>query len=137
MIIMADLNTVFEKAYEINVYNDGVKTTYCAGGEEYAKMLAEWNGLLKGSHLMPAYGVSLHRETTKAINSGLWAEFCFDRVYESGGMPFEKLLIKIEKEYTGFNIIRYNTNYGYDGRCFYIDLVNKNMGGFYDILLNL
>ena len=52
-------------------------------------------------------------------------------------MPFEKLLVEVGKEFYGFNIIRYTSERGYDGRCFYIDLVNKNMSDFYNILMDI
>lgn len=136
MVVM-ELNEVFNEAESINVYNDGVKVNYSAGGKEFKDMLAGWNGLIDGAHQMPAFGVSLNHATVKELKKGLWAEFVFDGVKECGGMPFEKLLVNVIKDYQGFNIIRYNTGYGYDGRCFYYDLVGRNMAVFYDILVNL
>ena len=42
------------------------------------------------------------------------------------GMPFEKLLLKAEPEYRGFNLCRFfNGKYG--GRCFYLDLNGGDM----------
>ena len=90
--------------------------------------------MIFGAHEMPAYGVSLNDETTKAMKSGVWAEFSFGRELSSGGMPYEKLLINVEPEWTGFNLIRYTAKHGYDGRCFYYDLVSKDMSSFYDCL---
>ena len=52
-------------------------------------------------------------------------------------MPFEKLLVQVGKEYYGFNLIRYTSERGYDGRCFYLDLVGKNMNDLYDLLTDL
>ena len=137
MVIMEEVYEVFDNTEEINVYNDGIKTTYANGEKQFKEILTSWNLLLNGSRQMPAFGVSLNRETTKAMKSGLWAEFVFNGTYECNGMPFEKLLVNVEKDNQGFNICRYNSNYGYDGRCFYIDLVNKNMADFYGLLLNL
>ena len=137
MVIMEEVYQVFDNAQQINVYNEGVKTVYSAGSAEYEKILSCWNGLLQGAHQMPAFGVSLNSETVKAVKHGLWAEFCFECEYECGGLPFEKLLVNVESASQGFNLIRYTAEYGYDGRCIYIDLVGKNMGNFYDILLNL
>ena len=91
--------------------------------------------MLSGAHEMPAYGVSLDRETRKAVKSGVWAEFVFDKALSSNGMPFEKLLVNVQPEWSGFNIIRYTAAHGYDGRCFYYDLVNKDMRLFYDCLM--
>ena len=71
------------------------------------------------------------------MKKGLWVEFSFEKVLECNGMPFEKILVSVLKDSQGVNLIRYNTNCGYDGRCFYLDLIGKNMGNFYDLLLNL
>lgn len=128
---------VFDEAEIINIYNDGIKTAYSAGEEEYKKILVSWNEMIDGAHDMPAYGVSLDNLTRKEMKSGLWVEFDFGKVSECNEMPFEKLLVKVEKDYYGFNLIRYNVDFGYDGRCFYLDLNGKNMGNFYDLLLNL
>lgn len=134
---MEEINNAFKSAKEINVYKEGVKTTYSLGSEEYKKILSSFYETIEGSHEMPAYGVSLNRDTVKALQSGLWTEFVFGKKMECNGMPFEKLLISVGKEHYGFNIIRYTTKFGYDGRCFYLDLVGKNMNNFYDILLKL
>ena len=132
-----EIQNVFKEAENINVYNDGVKVTYSAGGEDYKKILDCWNNAIEGSHQMPAFGVSLDRQTKEALNSGLWVEFCFAHQMQRSDMPFEKLLVNVNKGTYGFNIIRYTSKCGYDGRCYYLDLVGKNLDGFYDLLLNL
>lgn len=137
MCISVELDDAVDYSDRINIYNEGVITSYQSGSAPYDKIKCEWKELINGAHIMPAYGVSLNHETLKALESGLWVEFLFDCIYESNGMPYEKLLINVEKNFQGFNIIRYSTEYGYDGRCFYYDLVNKNMSNFYEILINL
>ena len=47
-------------------------------------------------------------------------------------MDFEGLLIKVEKDWHGFNLIRKN-NGKYDGRCFYLSLENS-MDELYETL---
>ena len=135
--MVMEIFEVFDEAEIINVYDVGVKTAYSAGEGKYNEILASWNKMIDGAHDMPAYGVSLDNLTRNELKSGLWVEFEFGRVLECNGMPFEKLLIQVDKEFQGFNLIRYNTGYGYDGRCFYFDLNGKNMGNFHDLLLNL
>ncbi len=137
MVIMEEINEAFSYAENINVYNDGVKVSYSATEEPYNKILNSWNEMIEGAHNMPAYGVSLNDYTVEKMKEGLWVEFCFGKVLECNGMPFEKLLIEVNKGYYGFNLIRYTTQHGYDGRCFYLDLVGKNMDKFYDLLCNL
>ena len=134
---MEEINEAFDYAEIINVYNGGVKTAYSSGGEEYNKILACWNEMINGAHDMPAFGVSLDSYTKAEMKKGLWVEFEFGKVLECNGMPFEKLLVAVEKGSQGFNLIRYNSDCGYDGRCFYLDLFGKNMDNLYDLLLNL
>ncbi len=136
MIVM-EIKDIFTETEKINIYKDGNATTYIADDKPYEEILTGWNSLLDRSHEMPAYGVSLDKETVKAMKNGLWVEFDFGKLTEYNGMPFEKLLVEVDKEFYGFNIIRYTSERGYDGRCFYIDLVNKNMSDFYNILMDI
>ena len=135
MNISINLQESVDYAEKINIYNDGEVTVYSADDDGFKKIAQGWKSLVCDAHEMPAYGVSLNEGTLKALNSGLWAEFVFNKCYEHNGMPFEKLLISVAKEYYGFNIIRYTSQRGYDGRCFYYDLVGRNMDDFYDIIL--
>ena len=134
---LEEINNAFESAEKINIYKDGIKTTYSCGSNEYSKIIKSYYSMVDGSHEMPALGVSLNNETVKELSRGLWAEFEFDKVTECNGMPFKKLLIKVEKDNYGFNIIRYNSKQGYDGRCFYIDRGGNSMATFYAVLINL
>ncbi len=137
MVIMEEITEAFGETETILVYNNGAQTAYSAGEEQYNKILACWNEMIGGAHDMPAFGVSLDRYTKEEMKKGLWVEFDFKKVLECNGMPFERLLVEVQKNFQGFNIIRYNADYGYDGRCFYLDLVGKNMDKFHDLLLNL
>lgn len=135
MVMEIQLDKITEYAKSVNVIVDGVTTAYAVGGDKFNEICAVWNNMLSGAYEMPAYGVSLDRETRKAVKSGVWAEFVFDKALSSNGMPFEKLLVNVQPEWSGFNIIRYTAAHGYDGRCFYYDLVNKDMRLFYDCLI--
>ena len=137
MVAMEEINEAFEYTQNINVYEEGIKSEYSLGGNEFEKIICAWDELMEGAHPMPAFGVSLDKETRAALSRGVWVEFGFEKQMEVGGMPFEKLLVNVEKSFQGFNIIRYNANGGYDGRCYYVDLVNKNMTDFYNIIVNL
>lgn len=137
MGIEIELEDVFCSAEKITVYNNGTVSVYGAGEKEFNDILVGWKAMTDGAHETPAFGVSLNRETEKALKKGIWAEFVFGTEYEYNGMPFEKLLINVEKDFCGFNIIRYTNEWGYEGRCFYYDLVGKNMADFYNILVNL
>lgn len=137
MCISVNLDKACDYANKVNVYDDGKISVYTIGDKPFEEVINGWKCMICGAHDMPAFGVSLNKETVKALNSGLWVEFIYDKQYESNGMPFEKLLVNVQKGFYGFNIIRYNSDSGYDGRCFYYDLVGQNMDSFYDILSNL
>jgi len=87
------------------------------------------------SHEMPAFAVSLHEETESRMKDGIWLIFKYDTAKIHNGLPFNELVIEVNSDYTGFNIIRkYNDRY--DGRCFYLNLEN-NMSELYHTILNI
>ncbi len=136
MVIM-EIQNVFTEAEEINVYNEGVKVTYSSENDNYKKILENWNSTIENSYQMPAFGVSINNYTVEEMKHGLWVEFCFGKQIERSQMPFEKLLVNVNKNYYGFNVIRYTSQRGYDGRCYYLDLNGNNMDNFYDFLSKL
>ena len=135
MVIM-DFCDITEEVQKITVYNNGEAKEY-SRGDEFNLIINGWCDLLEGAREMPAFGVSLNEETLAARNSGVWVEYGFDKTLTHNGMSFSKLLVGVQPTYKGFNIVRYNADGGYFGRCFYIDLVNRNMSDFYDILVDL
>ncbi len=120
----------FPQAESMKGYNNGSEIVITEEQEdEIQKLLSE---ALLGSRDMPAYGVSLHNETLKAMQEGIWIEFKFAETTEFEGMPFDSLLIHLEKDTGGVNIIRQYEGL-YDGRCFYLDL-EHNFNDLYDYL---
>lgn len=87
--------------------------------------------MIEDSHTMPAFGVSIHTETLKEIKKGVWLKLQYSQTNYVDDMPFDELLIEINPEFQGFNIIRGNKGI-YEGRCFYIDLTNNTMRLLYD-----
>ena len=137
MFMIMELNEIISSSESINVYNDGVVTSYKQNETPYNKIVEGWKVLCENAHEMPAFGVSLNNETIEARKVGLWVEFVFNKQYSHSSMTFEKLLLKVEKQWQGFNICRFSAENGYSGRCYFLDLVGKNMSHFYDILVNL
>ncbi|MGN0814171.1 MAG: hypothetical protein ACI4MH_02950 [Candidatus Coproplasma sp.] len=137
MIIFDEIFESFKESEKINVYFNGKSKSYFSGSEEYSGIISNWYDMTEGARQMPAYGVSLNSEAQKAMKNGLWIEFIFSQACECSGMYFEKLLVEVQGEHTGFNVIRYNTKYGYDGRCYYIDLIGKNMAKLSKYLLQI
>lgn len=137
MIIINEIYEAFDRVEKVQVYNDNKICAYNSPQAQYQEILELWNKMLEGSHPMPAFGVSINAYTVREKESGLWIEFIFSECMKCCGMPFEKLLIAVNKDYYGFNLIRYTEEHGYDGRCFYIDLAGKNMNEIYNYLLNI
>lgn len=136
MSIQMELSDVVAISEIINVYNNGEITVYGPVDPQYNQIVEGWNQLTKNAREMPAFGVSLNNETIEAMGTGLWVEFVLDKQYTHNNMTFEKLLVKVEKAWQGFNIVRYNSQSGYSGRCYFLDLVGKDMSEFYNILVN-
>ena len=84
---------------------------------------------------MPAYGVSIDKDTRDALKTGLWLELKFSTTLTHNEMPFDSLLIEVDSEYSGFNIIRHHDNQ-YEGRCYYINL-EKDMSSLYETIENI
>lgn len=125
---------IFPQSQEVKVYRQGECKTYICSEQEYDEVVAQWNAMTASAHVMPAYGVSLDWHTVKALEGGVWVEFCYSSQNQFNGMPFERLLIEVKPQYCGFNVIRYNSEGGYSGRCYYIDLNGGNMSAFYNSL---
>ena len=92
------------------------------------------NNMLQESHSLPAFGVSIHTETLNAIQKGVWLKLQYNGTQAVDGMPFDELLIEINPDYNGFNIIRGNRGI-YDGRCFYVDLMSQSMEPLYQYVV--
>lgn len=133
---MKEIQRYPAEAGSVCVYADGECTVFENGTEEYASILRAWDAMTEQAIQMPAFGVSIDRITREELRHGIWAEFVFPSVCVCAEMPFERLLLKVEPEYRGFNLIRCNGG-KYEGRCYYLDLREGDMRGFYDMLRSL
>lgn len=100
--------------------------------DKFDKLLCK---TLENSRDMPALGVALHKETIEDMKSGVWVRFIYGKTLERDGMPYDELVISLEKDGYGLNIIRGNGGV-YDGRCFYLDLENST-SELYDFVTSL
>ncbi len=123
----------FHNAASVTVCNDDKKCLYFKGDDKFENVINEFLTICEDARDMPAYGVSLHNETAEAKKQGLWLELAFDSEQVFNEMPFESLLVHIEPQNQGFNLIR-KYNGKYDGRCFYLSL-NTTMKSLYESLL--
>ena len=122
-------------ANSIDIINENTTTSYQRDSDEFNKIIQAFFNVTKDSREMPAFGVSIHEETIKDMQSGLFIQFNFDGEQIYNNMPFESLLIKISPDLQGFNLIR-KTQDKYQGRCFYLDL-NGNMQELYNTMMGL
>ena len=124
---------IFDEVRQIDIYDNGSDIKLLPAQMGYKLVINAFKNLLEGGRQMPAFGVSLDNETRAAMREGLWVEFDFGKKLRYSEMSFEKLLVQVVSSYSGFNIIRYNADEGYHGRCYYFAL-DGNMSNFYDIL---
>ena len=129
------IRNYFSDAKSITILKNDEKFCYTKGDDKFEEILAALLSATKNSHDMPAFGVSIDSETKSAIQSGSWIELQFNKTMSFNEMPFDALLIQIEEDYQGINIIRKN-NKKYDGRCFYLNL-KSNMKHLSDIIKNI
>ncbi len=115
------------------VYNNGYKVALTS--EDVEKFDTVFNEVLQSSRPMPALGVSLHNETMKAVENGIWVRYAFDKTCVIDEMPFDQLLIKFSKDMYGFDVIRGN-NGVFEGRNYYID-IHQNLDDAYNFLISL
>lgn len=132
----SSIEEYFSVANTITIYKDGLKTEYEKDSDEFGEILLSLNSITIGAREMPAYGVSLHEETIKEMQSGYWVELNFNKTKTYSEMPFDSLLIKVEKEWLGFDIIRGQKGV-YEGRCFHLYSPTTTMENLYNTILKM
>ena len=127
------LPDIFGEAQMVKVYNDGQEIVMSEESKsDFDTLFVE---ALDNARQMPAFGVSIHKLTVEEMKSGIWVKFIYQQTMEADGMPFDELLVHVQKDMHGVNIIRGNGG-SYNGRCFYLDL-NGTLDEVYDFLANL
>lgn len=119
-----NLTDCFKDADNINVMLEGITKNFKRGEKEYKLIIDTLYKITLHSHEMPAFGVSLDNLTRDDMKNGSWIELCFNQTMSHEAMTFDSLLMRIENNHFGFNLIRKNNN-KYDGRCFYLSLDNS------------
>ena len=134
MVMYENIQDCFNKADKIHLIINNKEEWLDVNDEKYQKIIFYIERVLIDSHQMPALSVSLDSETREVMKKGIWLEFVFNKEGINNDLPFNALLIEVNKDHEGFNIIRkYNNKY--EGRCFYINLANKNMSELYNYLV--
>ena len=125
---------LFCEAEMIVFYKDGQQVLLSQKEQNQIDNL--FSEAIEDSFSMPAFAVSLDNLTKEEMKSGLWLEFVFDKTMSINEMPFDSLLVNVNKDQYGINLIRGNDGI-YEGRCFYLDLRGKNLDELYDYLSNI
>ena len=127
------LPDLFQEAQMIKIFNEGQEIVISEQTkQEFDKLFVE---AISNSRQMPAFGVSIHKLTIEEMKSGIWIKFIYDKTMQACNMPFDELLIHIQKDMHGVNVIRGNDGI-YNGRCFYLELENS-FDAVYEFLSNL
>lgn len=121
------------EANMVKAYQNGQEISMEA--EQHSQFLAYFNAAISDCRESPAFCVSLHDNTMKEFETGIWIKFIFNETQVAQGMPFDSLLMHIEKDSSGVNLLRGNQDV-YNGRCFYLDL-QHNFNELYDYLFSL
>ena len=116
----------FGKASAVRVLNGGEEKVFGRESAVFAEIADAIGEMLSEARQMPAFGVSIDKLTREEMKKGLWVEFDYEKTMDCWNMPFDSLLIAIKAEYRGLNVVR-KTEGKYQGRCFYVDLGDKDM----------
>ncbi len=103
----------------IEIYNNGKIERIEKDNEIFNLIKTRVEEVFLSARVMPAFGVSLHNETTKAMKQENWLKLNFNKEKEKNGLPYSSLVFKLENGY-GTNLIR-EYNGKLDGRCIYLD----------------
>ncbi len=106
-----------------DIFINGKKEQVSKQNPKFEILISRLENLFQSSHLMPAFGVSMHDETQNELKENKWLKINFNQNLTKNGLDFSALLFKLE-ETSGFNLIR-EFNNSYDGRCLYLDLDEK------------
>ena len=102
------------------LFIDGKNEIILKENLKFNAIISKLEKLFCSSRLMPAFGVSMHRETQNALKADKWIKINFNKILTKNGLNFSALIFKLE-ETNGFNLIREYDN-KFVGRCLYLDL---------------
>lgn len=106
-------------------------------GQEYQvdqNFVEELEKLLLDSYTSPALGICMDSQVQEERQAGVWIEWTFSNTHSYNDLPYDKLMINIQPDYFGFNILR-NYKGKYEGRCIYLNL-SHNSSDFYEYIMS-
>ena len=126
MIFLENENSlvdILNSVESFDIFNQGDCEKVGKNSGEFNKILNGVNDVFCSAILMPAFGVSLHKETLNEREKGVWLQINFSEELTKNGLNFNSLLFKLETT-QGFNLIRKYKD-KYDGRCLYLNIQNE------------
>lgn len=124
---------VFSEANVVQFYKDGEE--FFVSESDQTRFDEIFVEAISGSRQMPAFAVAIHKLTMEDFKEGYWVKFDYGKTVSASGMDFDQLLIHIQPNSYGVNVIRGN-NGKFDGRCYYLDLDNT-LDEIYDFLTDV
>lgn len=82
--------------------------------------------MFENAHTLPSFGVVFNDMYQEQIQQGKFVSLKFGEVLEVNGLPFDELVFEVVSESQGINLMR-GMNGVFQGRCIYVDLLEKNM----------
>jgi len=110
---------IVENIKSFEVFEQGVSKVLNQKDEDFKCIFNKLKIVFESARVMPAFGVSLHKETMEELKNGYWLKINFNSNQNVNGLIFDSLLIKLETTY-GVNLIR-GLNGVFEGRCIYLD----------------
>lgn len=129
------INDYFHKSTSVITHVDGISREHESDSQEYKNILSMLDTLCENSRDLPALGVSLHNETKEALGNGVWLELIYSDTLYHNEMPFDSLLINVQPNYMGFDLIR-GMRGKYEGRCFHLS-INGYITPLYDLIVSM
>lgn len=127
------LEIFFEQKSDIIIYKDSqIIELNIEQKQEFEDL---FNNAFENAKQMPAYAVCLNEMVKEEIKHGYWVKFIYSETQIKNEMPFDELLIHIEQDSSGVNILRGNNGI-FEGRCYYFDLEN-NLNDVYEFINQL
>jgi len=127
------ITSFFNQVSQISIFCNNQQII--VDNSEKIEIIESLKEITNNAHEMPAYGVAIDHEVRDAMRLGLWLELNFNNTMTHEGMTFDNLLINIDPEASGFNLIRQHDGI-YEGRCYYLSLDNT-MEKLYNAIISI
>lgn len=127
------IENIFTQESNVVIYKDNQVVELTV--EEKSALEDLFLNVFENAIQSPSFAVCINEMVQKDIQQGYWIKFVYEDTQIKDEMPYDELLIHIEKDNSNVNIMRGNDGI-FEGRCFHYDLEN-NMNKIYNFIENL